>query len=108
MKVNGDKSHLFMFRSYCKYSNQKIYVSEDIRELLGTTIDSRLTFENYINKLCKKASQKLNALARISNYMTFDKRKIIMKAFITSQVSYCLLVWMLHRKRLGKKSKCIT
>ena len=59
-----------------------------IHELLGITIDWRLTFENHINKLCKEASQKLKALAGISNYMTFDKRKIIMKAFITSQVSY--------------------
>ena len=49
--------------------------SEDISELRGI---------HYINKLCKKTSQKLNALTRISNYMTFDKRKIYLKAFITS------------------------
>ena len=49
--------------------------SEDISELLGI---------HYINKLCKKTSQKLNALTQISNYMTFDKRKIYLKAFITS------------------------
>ena len=48
-----------------------------------------LTFEKHINKLCKNASQKLNALARISNYVAFDKRKIIMKAFITSHITYC-------------------
>ena len=37
-----------------------------------------------------------------------NKRKI-MKAFITSQFSYCPLVWMFHRKRPGKKKKkCIT
>ena len=62
-----------------------------------------LTFEKHINKLCKNASQKLNALARISNYVAFDKRKIIMKAFITSHITYCPLVWMLQSKRLGKK-----
>ena len=75
--------------------------SEDMHELLGITIDSKLTFETHINKLCKKASQKLNALAQISNYLTFDKRKI-MKAFVSSQFIYCPLVWMFHSKRLGK------
>ena len=40
---------------------------------------------------------------RISNYMTFEKRKIIMKAFITSQFSNCPLVWIFHKKRLGEK-----
>ena len=49
--------------------------SDDIPELLGI---------NHINKLCKKTSQKLNALTRMSHYMTFDKRKIYLKTFIAS------------------------
>ena len=51
-------------------------------EPLGITIDSEQPFKNHINKLCKKASQKLNVLPRIFNYltsdfnyMTFDKKK---------------------------------
>ena len=65
--------------------------SENIHEILAITIDSRLTFENHINKL---ASQKLNASAGISNYMTFDRKKDNNESFyittqnITSQVSY--------------------
>ena len=35
--------------------------------------------------------------------MAFDKTKIIMKTFITSQFSYYLLVWIFHSKRLSKK-----
>ena len=62
--------------------------SKDIYELLGITTDSKLKFENHINKLCKKASHKKhNALARNSNFMTFDKTKIIMKGFIASKLS---------------------
>ena len=37
--------------------------SEDIHELLGITVDSKLTFETHINKFCQKASHKLNTLA---------------------------------------------
>ena len=77
--------------------------SEDAYELLGITIDSKLTFETHINKLFKKVKQKLNALAQISNYTTFDERKIITKVFITSQFSYFRLLWMFHNKRLAKK-----
>ena len=39
--------------------------SEDIHEHLGITTDSKLKFANHNNKLCKKASHKLNALALI-------------------------------------------
>ena len=42
--------------------------SENLHELLRVTIDSKLTFDNHINKLCKKTSQKLNALVYISTY----------------------------------------
>ena len=46
-------------------------------------------YENHIHKLCKEASQKLNALARVFNYMALDKRRIV-EAFIKSQKSYCM------------------
>lgn len=80
--------------------------SDDIHEPLGIIFDSKLIFKNDINKLWKKVSQKLNALLRISNYVTFDKRKIIMETLITSQFSYCFFMWMLNSKRLGK-NKCM-
>ena len=80
--------------------------SDDIYEPLGIIFDSKLIFKNDINKLWKKVSQKLNALPRISNYVTFDKRKIIMETLITSQFSYCFFMWMLNSKRLSK-NKCM-
>ena len=96
MKVNGNNSYLLMFGNNCKNS-------EEVHELLGITTDAKLTLENHINNLYKKVSQKLNALARSSSSLTFDKRKVIMKGFITSQVSYCPLAWILHSKRLNSK-----
>ena len=73
------------------------------KELLGITIDAKLTFEDHINIICKKANKKLNALSRISFMMNFKQRKTIMKAFVTSQFSYCPLVWMMHNRRLNNK-----
>ena len=81
--------------------------SEKEQVLLGITIDSNLTFENHVINVCKKASQKLNALARVAPYMNMRKRRIIMKSFVTSQFGYCSLIWMFHSKRLNNKIKSI-
>ena len=53
--------------------DNNIIESKVKQELLGITIDSVLSFEEHINNICKKASQKLNALARIFSYMDIQK-----------------------------------
>ena len=35
--------------------------------------------------------------------MNFDQRRLIMKAFITSQFGYCPLVWMFHSQNLNNR-----
>ena len=72
-------------------------------KLLGVKFDSNLSFENHVISLCKNASQKLHAFARISHYMDLNKRRNLMKAFITSQFSYCPLIWMFHSRNLNNK-----
>ena len=64
--------------------------------LQGISIDTTLSFEHHITSLCKKASQKLHALARIAHYTDFEKRRSLMKAFVISQFNYCPLIWMFH------------
>ena len=56
-----------------------------------------------MSNLCKKSSQKLNALARVAAYMRLEKRKTVMKAFVTSQFGYCPLVCMFHSRGLNNK-----
>ena len=59
--------------------------------------------ETILIKFTKKVCKKLNTLAQIFSYTTLDKRKILMKGFITSQFGYRSLVWMFRSKILGKK-----
>ena len=94
MKVNTGKSHLLLSgNSRATATIDNTYIeSEDEQVLLGIKIDSNLTFENHINSICKNASQKLNALARIAPYMNIQKRRTIMKSFVTSRSSYCPLI----------------
>ena len=66
------------------------------KEKLVVKIDTKLSFKNRVFSLCKKASQKLDALARVVNFMDLATRKSPMKAFIISQFNYCPLIWMFH------------
>ena len=51
---------------------------------LGIKIDNKLTPEEQVEGLYKKASQKVSAVARISSLMRFEQRKCIVNLFITS------------------------
>ena len=68
---------------------------------MGITIDNKLNFEEHVSKLCQKVSNKLHALARVGNYMSTGKLKILMKAFIDSQFGYCPIIWMFHNRKLN-------
>ena len=106
LKANADKFHLLLSESNTNISvkaGQYNISNSNSKKLLGIIIDNKLTFNEHVSNLCKKASQKLHALARISNYMNIPKRRVIMKAFINSQFGYCPLVWMCHSKGLNNR-----
>ena len=71
--------------------------------MLGIKFDYKLKFTNHIKEICKKASRKLNALARIARYMGARKRRTLMNAFFKSQFNYCLLIWMCCNRSLSNK-----
>ena len=105
VKANADKCNLLMSSNEsCTAKIEDFSIKNSTKEkLLGVKFDSNLSFENHVTSLCKKASQKLHALARISHYMDLIKRRNLMKAFITSQFSYCPLKWMFHSRSLNNK-----
>ena len=97
-------SSLSEFNESCTAKIEDFSIKNSIEEkLLGVKFYSNLSFENRFTSLCKTASQKLQALARISHYMDLNKRRNLMKAFISSQFSYCHLIWMFHSRSLNNK-----
>ena len=68
-------------------------------KLLGITFDNNLTIGEHIKHICKQASNKLYALARISHFLDEQKRKILMKSFIISQFNYCPIIWMYCQRK---------
>ena len=105
MKSNDDKCHLIVCNQdtvTVTLGNETIKGSNSV-ELLGVNIDKNLNFNEHVTSLCKKANQKLHAMARIAKYVNEDKLKILMKTFIQSQFNYCPLVWMFHNSTLNNK-----
>ena len=109
MKVNADKCHFLVTGNYEVSANINEFETESSKreKLLGISIDTTLSFEHHITSLCKKASQKLHVLARITYYMDFEKRRSLMKIFVISQFDYCPLIWMFHNRALNNRINTI-
>ena len=71
--------------------------------MLGVKLDSKLNFNSRIHDICQKAGQKLNAISRITPYMDFAKRRLLVNSFLYSQFNYCQLVWMCHNRTNNNK-----
>ena len=107
MKLNSSKCKLLVCghkfeNMICKIENDNVIETHMVK-LLGIEIDSKLTFSHHVNTLCKKVSQKLNALSRLCKLLPFYRRKMLMQAFFNSQFSYCPLVWMFHNRQLNTR-----
>ena len=105
MNVNPGKCHAMLSSNTqleIRFENTSIALSLS-EKLLGITLDSELKFEKHINKIFNLVNKKLNALHRIANHMSLDKRKMLLSAFIGSQFSYCPLIWMFHSRTLNSK-----
>ena len=104
-KANATKCHFFLspYQSATIIIDGLIIKSSNSQKLLWVKIDSNFTFEEHINNLCQKSSQKLHALTRISHYLSPNKKRILFKTFVISQFNYCSLVWVYHSRILNKR-----
>ena len=86
LKANPGKSHLLLStKTPINVSIDDVSLTTSTTEtLLGIIIDSELSSDQHLSSICSKASKKLHALGRISGYMYFEKRRILMKVFIES------------------------
>ena len=78
MKLNGDRCHHINFGkgsndTSLKIDNTIIKPSKE-QKLLGINIVNNLSFKGHVQSICKKASKKLHALSRISNFI--DDRQV--------------------------------
>ena len=107
MKINSDKCHFLLSGNsqqyqWVKVGKEKIWESKK-EVLLGLTIDKDLKFDIHLNILCKKAGQKISALARLIHVIPLEKKRILMRSFIESQFAYCPLIWMFCSRSMNKR-----
>ena len=68
------------------------------QKILRVIIDNKLNFKSRMSELCKKASQKVATLSRLSCYLHNSEKNSIFNSIIKSQFSYCPLVWIFCSK----------
>ena len=107
MKLNSDKCHLFLSghhyeEMFINIGNNRIWESQNV-ELYGITIEKDLKFHEHVNKICSKASRKLNILSRMRSFLSAGKKRIIFKSFIESQFKYCPLIGVFCSRKSNNK-----
>ena len=107
MQLNSGKCHLLIMGNtpeylWVKVGKSLIWESQQ-EKLLGVIIDKNLNFNEHLSMICKKASAKVTALARMVKLIPFERKRILMKAFIESQFSYCPLIWMFCSRKMNRK-----
>ena len=84
MKMNPEKCHVMITENddvpehFTLNIGNTEKVAEDKLCLLGITIDRKLNFNSHIENLCREASTKLNALARIAHHLNGQHSKYIL------------------------------
>ena len=106
MKANPEKCH-FICSSSIKPSitieNEQISNSS-WQNLLGMFLTG--IGISHIDNICIKASQKLNAISRITPYMDSTKKGLATNALFMAQFNYCALIWVCHnRKYINKMNR---
>ena len=107
LKLNPDKCHFLVAANtnehlWLKVGDAMVWETSK-QKLLGLTIDKKLNFIEHVQNICKKASQKVYALSRVARWLPFYKKRILLKAFIESQFSFCPLLWMFCTRKLNRK-----
>jgi hypothetical protein len=98
MKANPDKFQ-FIVSHRNKDVTDPIVISgmsiapEQKVKLLGITIDKKLTFDTYVENICRNASKQLNVLKRFSKILGQKQKLRVFQSFIVSNFNYCPVVW---------------
>ena len=69
---SNDSSEIKIGNSLMKNSNYE--------KPQGVKVDNKLTFDDHVKDMCRKANSKLGALGRITPYMGLGKKKFLMNS----------------------------
>ena len=102
MVVNTEKTKTMVIIIGSKFKvrgnlNLDLYGSRvkttDNDKLLGVHFDQNLNWNNHIDMLCKRVSQRLGIFRRIRHFLPFRARMAFYNCLILSITDYCCVVW---------------
>ena len=97
--VNPDKFQSIILKrggdvSISLSMQDNVVIPIDHIRVLEITLDYSLKFDFHISDMYKKASRQINALKRISKFLTQDSRKSIYRSFIAANFKCCPISWI--------------
>ena len=81
MKANAEKCHFI-----CSTDDKVNIIVENLK--ICNSPCEKLTFDDHINDICKKAGFKLYALARITPCLDLNEKRLLLNALLMSQFNY--------------------
>ena len=92
MKANSDKCHLRTSATASITAEIKVneILNSESEKILSVTIDNKLSLNNNLQKILKKANQKVHDLARITPYMSIPKRKQLINSLYRNLITALL------------------
>ena len=96
MIVNADKFQEIIVKGNSDISNQYTLNIDDNQvtskkpvKLLGINIDNRLSLDEHVSSLCKKASNQLNAISRLYRNLGFKEKGVLINVLVYANFNYC-------------------
>ena len=96
MIVNEDKFQETIVKGNSDISNQYTLNIDDNQvtskkpvKLLGINIDNRLSLDEHVSSLCKKASNQLNAISRLYRNLGFKEKGVLINILVYANFNYC-------------------
>ena len=89
----GTSQKLLKCRKLCVNVGENFLENVNCAKLLGVYIDECLAWSHHTDVLCKKLSQKLGVLRRLSNFMSKEALLKIYNTIVFPHFNYCCTVW---------------
>ena len=97
LKLNQDKSELQVFTSKFRANPEldsvvvidESITSEPHARNLGIILDTYLTFNNHIAKVCKVSHFHLRNISKIRKFLSKESTEILIHAFVSSKLDHC-------------------